>query len=132
MDEDELNQLLEKWVKQMEEETILLDRLLGMLFPTVDQVNDALKESHMFADETGKPFNHEERNLMAQQKVEEGDEPRETESERVSRWRFESLLRAGYDRDAAERLSESSADLELARRLIHGGCKPTLALDILM
>ena len=58
---------------------------------------------------------------------------RETELERINRWRAEELERAGYERRAAARLAERhDVDLHRAIELIERGCPPELALAILL
>ena len=58
---------------------------------------------------------------------------RETELERINRWRAEELERAGYDARAAGRLAaRHDVDLHRAVELIERGCPPELALDILL
>jgi hypothetical protein len=60
-------------------------------------------------------------------------ETRETESEKVQRWRIEALMRAGYDMTTAELLaSRNDVDLHRAEALIKRGCSPELALRILL
>jgi hypothetical protein len=57
----------------------------------------------------------------------------ETEVERIERWRYEELVRAGYDASAARRLAESGdVDLHVAIALLEQGCDPELALSILL
>jgi hypothetical protein len=57
----------------------------------------------------------------------------ETESDRVERWRAETLERAGYDMTAAAVLAiRTDVDLHLAIELIEQGCAPELALRILL
>jgi hypothetical protein len=56
----------------------------------------------------------------------------ETEQERVERWRTEELLRAGFDPSAAAELAaRPDVDLHRATELLHRGCAPELALEIL-
>jgi hypothetical protein len=58
---------------------------------------------------------------------------RDTELERVERWRAEELERAGYDPRAAARLAaRHDVDLHRAVDLIRQGCPPELALSILL
>ena len=60
-------------------------------------------------------------------------ETRETELERIERWRGEELERSGYPPDAARRLAERhDVDLHAAVGLIRAGCAPELALRILL
>jgi hypothetical protein len=57
----------------------------------------------------------------------------ETETERIERWRFEALVRAGYQPAAARRIAErQDIDLHVAVGLIEQGCTPELALSILI
>ena len=60
-------------------------------------------------------------------------EQRETEAERVSRWRAEELERAGYDLGSAAVLAASSGvDLHLAVDLLERGCPQDVAMQILL
>ena len=57
----------------------------------------------------------------------------QTEAERVVRWRFEELVRFGYDFDAALELAvHGEIDLHLACKLVHKGCAPEIARRILL
>ena len=57
----------------------------------------------------------------------------ETETERIERWRFEALVRAGYQPSAARRIAEQQdIDLHVAVGLLEQGCSPELALSILL
>jgi hypothetical protein len=57
----------------------------------------------------------------------------ETETERIERWRFEALVRAGYQPTAARRIAErQDIDLHVAVDLLEQGCSPELALSILL
>lgn len=57
----------------------------------------------------------------------------ETEDERVTRWRLEQLLRAGYDDTAALILADLvDVDLHLAVDLVSQGCASDTALRILL
>ena len=57
----------------------------------------------------------------------------ETEIERIERWRAEELERAGYEpRAAATIAGRHDVDLHLATGLLHKGCAPELALQILL
>ena len=57
----------------------------------------------------------------------------DTEAERVLLWREEELERAGYDRDTARQLAEStSVDLHFATELLRRGCPESTALQILL
>ena len=59
--------------------------------------------------------------------------PRESELERIERWRAERLERAGYDADAAAQLAaRPDVDLHQAIGLIEKGCSPEVALQILL
>ncbi len=56
-----------------------------------------------------------------------------SEGERVRRWRMEQLRRAGYPLRAAQRLgARRDADLHLAIDLAARGCRPSLAVRILL
>ncbi len=58
---------------------------------------------------------------------------RETEAERVLRWRLDELERAGYDRATAWELAERmDVDLHVAVSIARGGCPPATALRILL
>ena len=58
--------------------------------------------------------------------------PRESEHERVERWRADMLERAGYSAEqAAELAGRGDVDLHQAIGLIEKGCTPDVALDIL-
>ena len=57
----------------------------------------------------------------------------ETEQERIERWRAEELERAGYEPAAASLLaSRADVDLHYAIDLLRNGCRPELALQILL
>jgi hypothetical protein len=57
----------------------------------------------------------------------------ETETERIERWRFEALVRAGYTPTGARRIAErQDVDLHVAVGLLEQGCSPELALSILL
>jgi hypothetical protein len=63
------------------------------------------------------------------------DEPetRETEAERVVRWRLEQLVRAGFDEAAALLLAAMrNVDLHRASDLLRHGCPADTALRILL
>jgi hypothetical protein len=54
------------------------------------------------------------------------------ERRRVTQWRIERLMEAGYDRDAALLIGlDTSIDLHLAVKLLRGGCPEDTALQIL-
>ena len=58
---------------------------------------------------------------------------RESELERIERWRTGELLRAGYDPAAASELAlRLDVDLHEAIDLVLRGCPPDLALQILL
>ncbi len=60
-------------------------------------------------------------------------EVRESELERIERWRTGELLRAGYDQAAASELAlRLDVDLHEAIHLVQRGCPPDLALQILL
>ncbi len=57
----------------------------------------------------------------------------ETEIERIERWRYEALTRAGYEAAGARRLAERpDIDLHVAVAMVEQGCDPELALSILL
>ena len=57
----------------------------------------------------------------------------QTEDERVAGWRYEQLLRAGYDETAALVLADLvHVDLHLAVDLVRRGCASDTALRILL
>ena len=57
----------------------------------------------------------------------------ETETERIERWRYEALVRAGYDPTAARRIAErQDIDLHVAVEMLEKGCSPELAVSILL
>ena len=58
----------------------------------------------------------------------------ETYDERVKveTWRLHVLMEAGYPVPLAERVAHSSADLHQAVALVHAGCAPELAAEILI
>jgi hypothetical protein len=57
----------------------------------------------------------------------------ETENQRIERWRLEELIRAGYSVPTAELLAAANeVDLHLATELLQRGCKPELAVRILL
>jgi len=63
----------------------------------------------------------------------ETDEATETENERVLRWRWEELRRAGFGFQDALMLAVSrEVDLHLATGLLARGCPPETALRILV
>jgi hypothetical protein len=55
------------------------------------------------------------------------------QADAVVRWRFEELLRAGYDAGSALLLAgHLEVDLHQAARLVDRGCPPSLALQIVL
>jgi len=57
----------------------------------------------------------------------------ETETERIERWRYEALVRGGYDPSAARRIAtRHDVDLHHAVDLLERGCSAELALAILL
>jgi hypothetical protein len=57
----------------------------------------------------------------------------ESEQERIERWRSHELERAGYEPSAASLLAgRFDVDLHYAIDLLRNGCKPELALQILL
>jgi len=55
------------------------------------------------------------------------------ETEAVLRWRFEVLVRAGYDAGSALMLaSHLEVDLHEARLLLERGCRPDVAVQIVL
>jgi hypothetical protein len=61
------------------------------------------------------------------------EETRETEQERVERWRAEALEKVGYDVVSAAQLAvRHDVDLHRAIGLVERGCDPEVALRILL
>ncbi len=59
--------------------------------------------------------------------------PVQTETEKVERWRAETLEKVGYDIVSAYELAaRSDVDLHRAIELVESGCPPELALRILL
>jgi hypothetical protein len=57
----------------------------------------------------------------------------ESEAEAILRWRFEELVRSGYDIGSALVLaSHVEVDLHVATDLVHRGCPADTALRILL
>ena len=52
-------------------------------------------------------------------------------AESVIQWRLETLERAGYDHEQADRVARSDADLHQAVGLLEQGCSAELATAIL-
>jgi hypothetical protein len=58
---------------------------------------------------------------------------RETEQERVERWRLEALVKVGYDSTSAAQLAvRNDVDLHRAIGLVERGCPPEIAVRILI
>jgi len=58
---------------------------------------------------------------------------RETEQERVERWRLEALVKVGYDSTSAAQLAvRNDVDLHRAIELVERGCPPEIAVRILL
>ena len=51
---------------------------------------------------------------------------------KVESWRLHILIEAGYPLPLAEKLAHSEADLHIAVELVHAGCRPELAAEILL
>ena len=63
----------------------------------------------------------------------EFESPRETEDERILRWRLDELVRAGYPTAAAELVApRHDIDLHAAASLVRRGCPVETALRILL
>jgi len=61
------------------------------------------------------------------------EEVESPEVEAVLRWRFEELMRAGFDAGNALILAgHAEVDLHEARRLLERGCPPETALQIVL
>lgn len=59
--------------------------------------------------------------------------PKDTEAQRIVRWRQEELERAGYGVTEASQLAErSDVDLHVALQLLSRGCPQDTALRILL
>src|SRR6266540_2421602 len=56
----------------------------------------------------------------------------ESERSKVESWRLHVLIEAGYPLPLAERLAHSEADLHTAVDLVHAGCTPETAAEILL
>jgi hypothetical protein len=56
----------------------------------------------------------------------------ESERAKVESWRLHVLIEAGYPLPLAERLAGSPADLHTAVELLHRGCRPETAAEILL
>jgi hypothetical protein len=67
---------------------------------------------------------------MTTAQLEETESP---EVEAVLRWRFEELVRAGYDAGSALIIAgHAEVDLPAARRLLERGCRPETAIQIVL
>jgi len=70
---------------------------------------------------------------MTTVEVEAAVQEMETESERVLRWRVDTLRQAGYDERLALKLAlRRHVDLHRATDLLRRGCEPELAARILL
>jgi hypothetical protein len=56
----------------------------------------------------------------------------ENERDKVASWRLHVLIEAGYPLPVAERVAGSEADLHVAVDLVHAGCRPDVAAEILL
>jgi hypothetical protein len=56
----------------------------------------------------------------------------ENERSKVESWRLHVLIEAGYPLPLAEKLAGSEADLHIAVDLVHAGCTPETAAEILL
>jgi hypothetical protein len=59
------------------------------------------------------------------------DEPSDEEL-LVQGWRFEQFSELGFELTQVAQLAFSAVDLNVARRMIRGGCTPALAANILL
>jgi hypothetical protein len=59
-------------------------------------------------------------------------EPEGGERSKVESWRLHVLMEAGYPLPLAERVAGSDADLHRAVELVHQGCAPETAAEILI
>jgi hypothetical protein len=55
-----------------------------------------------------------------------------TERDKVESWRLHVLIEAGFPLSLAERVVASEADLHAAVDLVHAGCTPETAAEILI
>lgn len=55
-----------------------------------------------------------------------------TERDKVESWRLHVLIEAGFPLLLAERVAASEADLHAAVDLVHAGCTPETAAEILI
>ena len=51
---------------------------------------------------------------------------------KIESWRLHVLIEAGYPLPLAEKLAGSEADLHVAVDLVHAGCTPETAAEILL
>ena len=56
----------------------------------------------------------------------------QSERSKVESWRLHVLIEAGYPLPLAEKLAHSEADLHTAVDLVHAGCTPETAAEILL
>ena len=56
----------------------------------------------------------------------------ESERSKVEGWRLHVLMEAGYPLPLAEKIACSEADLHRAVDLLHSGCTPETAAEILL
>jgi hypothetical protein len=54
------------------------------------------------------------------------------EQAKVESWRLHVLIEAGYPLPLAEKLAASDADLHVCVDLVHRGCNPVTAAEILL
>jgi hypothetical protein len=81
----------------------------------------------------GKETPNPQERIMSAIEVEQTVREVETEDERVFAWRFESLVRAGYSERLAHKLAlRPWVDLHEAVDLVHRGCPPETAAEILL
>jgi hypothetical protein len=57
---------------------------------------------------------------------------RPSERAKVESWRLHVLIEAGYPLPLAERIAASEADLHRAVEMLHQGCEPETAAEILL
>lgn len=71
--------------------------------------------------------------MFEQETIEPEAAPRESEADRVTKWRATELSRAGYDEYSAWTLAvQGDVDLHVAVGLVQRGCPPATALRILL
>jgi hypothetical protein len=77
-----------------------------------------------------RPDNHVKEAAMTAAQFEQLEAP---EVEAVLRWRFEELVRAGYDPGSAMIVaSHVEVDLHVATSLLARGCPPEIAMQIIL